>query len=130
MDSSSKLDLSGVISWFESIRSKLLSNLKGWPDYVVDALIFGVLGLFFGFMFRLSGRYLIGLLIFSAIVLWVGQYLQFIVINQEQVNSVFAIDPSCTVESVFADIGHWIKNNVVAFISLIFFFMIGWKLGK
>lgn len=119
-----------IVDSFTSLKSKIASLFEGFPQYLIDILVFAPIGLILGFLFRTFGRFLlISILVVGAIFI-LGQYFNLITVHQNQLHSFVGLNPTYSIRDLFAFLINWSQEHVTACITLIISFTIGWKLGS
>lgn len=118
-------DMVGSGSWIGSLRSKF----SGYPDYLVDGVIFGVVGLIAGFLFKNFGRLFVIGVVATVIVLAAMSYGHLVSFNFGTIQSFFGITPRESIIDIVKDYATMITQNVPATLALIAGFFVGWKLG-
>jgi uncharacterized membrane protein (Fun14 family) len=113
-----------------SLNAKITQFFSGLPTYASDILIFGPLGMLFGFLAKIMGRYFVFAVLVAIIAAWVAMYYGVITFDVEKLKALLGMSPTITFSDVMGMLFAWMKEHVVGCISMIIGFIIGWKIGK
>ncbi len=116
--------------FFHTINAKVVQFFSSLPTYVSDILIFGPLGMLFGFLAKIMGRYFVFAVLVAIIAGWVAVHYGVITFDEEKLKALLGLSPTITFSDVIAMLFMWMKEHVAACIAMIIGFIIGWKLGK
>lgn len=114
----------------QTVNAKINHFFAGLPTYISDILIFGPLGMLFGFLAKIMGRYFIFAVLVALIAAWVAMHYGVITFDPEKLKAVLGMSPTITFSDVMSMIFAWMKEHSIGCLSMIIGFIIGWKLGK
>jgi len=112
-------------NWYEIVSS----YFEGYPAWAVEVAVFGVGALVLGFLCKTVGRYLFFAGVAAALLLVVLSHMQVVSINMMQVKQFLGIQDIASLQDLGTVLVEWGKVHVIAVVSLIFGFILGWKLG-
>lgn len=113
-----------------SVSAKVNHFFSGLPTYASDILMFGPLGMLFGFLAKVMGRYFVFALLVALIAAWVAIHYGVITFDEEKLKALLGMSPSITFSDVMNMLFAWMKEHVAGCVAMIVGFIIGWKLGK
>ena len=112
-------------SWFESAQKFLEGYLPTWTS---ELLVFGLAFFLLGFLLKSFGRVLVFTIIAGIIVVAILHYVHVISLDMELIRHWLGIDKTTLQEAPGAFIG-WSREHLIAVVSAIVGFLVGWKLG-
>ena len=112
-------------NWYEIVSG----HFEGYPTWAVEVGIFGVGALVLGFLCKTIGRYLFFAVIAAALLLFALSYTHVVSINMLQVKQFLGIQDIASLQDLGTVLLAWGRVHVVAVISLVVGFILGWKLG-
>ncbi|MBN2267093.1 MAG: hypothetical protein JW725_02000 [Candidatus Babeliaceae bacterium] len=101
----------------------------GYPEWLIEGGAGLFVGLVFGFLARLMGRYALIVTVVLAITLFVLNYFGVITFNTIPLAHLLGLSDFPSLQTFGADIFVWLKAHIIAWIMIIFGFMLGWKIA-
>jgi uncharacterized membrane protein (Fun14 family) len=115
--------------WNSFDLKKVSQSIEGTSSEAIQALFFFVSAFFIGFVFKKYFKLLFSCLFFTVLSIKVLEYNQLIIIDWAAIKIFLGIDVNIGVHVFCTNCFDWIKHNVMASISAIIGFIIGYKLG-
>lgn len=112
-------------SWFESAQKFLEGYLPAWAS---ELLVFGLAFFLLGFLLKSFGRILVFTIIAGIIVVAILHYAHVISLDMELIRHWLGIGKTTLQEAPGAFVS-WARGHIIAVISAIVGFLVGWKLG-
>jgi uncharacterized membrane protein (Fun14 family) len=114
-----------VMHWYETLRAKL----AGYPEPVIDGIIFASLGFVLGFLLKTLGRQLIVALLIAVVLFWAADYFHVITIHAQDLHTFLGIPSFGSFEEFKNVIIGWVQAHTVGAIALVIGCLLGWRLG-
>ena len=112
-------------SWYKTISSYLAE----YPSWVLDVGVFGVGALLLGVLIKNFGRYIIFSLIAAVVIMLALNHLHVITFSVNNLRQVLGLQDIHSVGEFSTELLAWSKAHVVACVSAIVGFLVGWQLG-
>lgn len=107
--------------WFEQLQEKF----PGYPSWALELVVFGLGALIAGFLLKCCGRFVAMVFIALVVVLAVLHYAHIMPFNF----AFFGLQDIHSLNELFQACFAWGKAHVIACVSAVVGFLIGWKLG-
>lgn len=114
-----------ITGWWQTAQEKLST----YPSWVTDIGLYAMSGLICGIIGKNIGRLLIYIVIIAGFVLWLLDYTAYIHVNWQSVRAIFGVPAAQTFDEVIRIYVLWIREHFVSFLSFVFGFFLGWRLG-
>lgn len=120
-------------AWFDQIKQ----TIKTWADKlnlttpkIIEIASFFAVGFFLGFLIKRYSKYVFICALSLIAALFLLDNFEFVTIDWIKIREVTGISPNDTIGMLFRNYFEWIKNNLIAVISLFIGFIIGYKIGQ
>jgi len=112
-------------SWYQTLSS----YFEGYPSWVMEVGVFGVGALVLGVLLKNFGRYVIFGLVAAAVIIAALSYLHVISFSVMNLRQILGIQDIHSVQDFGTEFVAWAKTHVIACISAVVGFFVGWQLG-
>lgn len=112
-------------SWFESAQKFLEGYMPAWAS---ELLVFGLAFFLLGFLLKSFGRMLVFTILAGLIVVAILHYAHVISLDMELIKHWIGMG-TASLQEVPGLFFAWAKMHVIAVVSAIVGFLVGWKLG-
>lgn len=119
-------------SWLSAIKSKLeywYTSLNLNFNTIIQLSSYCIGGFIVGFLGKRYFKFLMLLIIFSALLMWALQYVGVITFDFVKLKALLGIMPTDTFDTTIRMWLEWIKNHFLISLSVIIGFFIGFILG-
>ncbi len=113
-------------SWYEMLRAQFPETVPAWA---LEVGVFGVGSFLLGFLFKCCGRLLTVALVVGIAVLLGLHYSNVMPLDVTYWKALLGLADVTAFQEVPAVFFAWGKEHVVACVSVVVGFMLGWKLG-
>lgn len=117
--------VSTVKGWFEIVRE----YFKDYPTWAVEIAIFGLGSFVLGFVTRFLSRLFFPLIVGTIVGLFILYYYDIVHVDIEHLRELFGLQEAHSFDEIFKVATVWVREHMVATISAVVGFILGWKLG-
>ncbi len=96
---------------------------------LVEIAAYLSIGFISGFLIKKYGRYVVCIVLVTGACIWGLAYLKVITIDLMKAKAILGISETQTVESLWNIYGIWIKEHILAAVSIVIGFVIGYRVG-
>lgn len=119
-------------NWWESLKEAFLRETKKFDLSVhnlVEIFAYAAVGFITGFLLKKYGRFLILFFLIAVLSLWGLNYLNIITIDIVKIKTLLGISEFSTVDSIWKTYSFWVKEHIIATITILIGFLIGYHVG-